>query len=219
MRSTTIMIFSTCLLLGVHSDSFSQSAPSTLHGTVRVAAGAGGATSVRLQLQQFSTTIQEMFVREGRFEFRNIEQGRYTIIADAPGYETVREDVNVPGDWTVIDLHPPREGVQRAEVLPIWELRIPESARRQFEAAKSKLQQNDCVDALDHLKKAVHAFAQMSQFDAAEQELKQALEQPHRPELHLLLAKVYAREGKRSFQERQLQLFADEKPNQQAERR
>jgi Flp pilus assembly protein TadD len=116
--------------------------------------------------------------------------------------------------------------------VPVWQLRVPESARRQFEAARTKLQENNCAGALNHLRKAIQSYAdygdahtalgecyaQMDQFDAAEQEIKHALEQPHRPELHLFLGKIYAREGNPSLQARQLHLYEEEKPPQQSNR-
>jgi Tfp pilus assembly protein PilF len=115
----------------------------------------------------------------------------------------------------------------------VWNLRVPKSARRQFQAAQNKLSEHNCVPALDHLKKAIdiyaeygdahkamgECYAQMNELETAEQEFKRALEQPHRAELHLLLRKIYIREGKEALAVRQLELYAEEKPIQQPNRR
>jgi len=203
----------------------------TVHGTVQEATkGVALLPNVRVQLQSLGLTIQEMVPRERNFEFRNVEEGRYTLLVEAPGYEAVREEIDVPGPQPVIDLHPLRKVIQRpAEGVPVWALRIPPSARRQFEAAKSNLVQNNCVGALKHLKKAIHTYAQygdahnfmgqcyavMSELEAAELEFKLALEQPHKPELHVQLGKVYYHEGKLSLIARQLDLYTEEKANEQ----
>src|SRR5262249_36202883 len=148
---------------------------------------------------------QITFLREHRFEFFNIEGGQYTLVVDAPGYQTVRQDVDVPGEWPVIDLHPERNATGPAEAVSVTDLRIPKSARRHFAAAQNKLLEHDCMHALERLKKAIdiyaeygdahkamgECYAEMNQFETAEQEFKLALEQPHTPELHLLLRKIY----------------------------
>jgi tetratricopeptide (TPR) repeat protein len=232
MRSAMTVIISVFFMLLADSASLAQMSGNTLRGFV-VTAHSGSPAAVRMRLQRFGMTIQEMSLHENRFEFFNVEEGRYTLVADAAGYKTVIEDINVPGESPVIELHPQRKAVQRAEAVPVWDLKVPESARRQFEAAKSKLREKNCVDALDHLKKAVHTYAeygdahkamgecyaQMNQLEAAEQEFKRALDQPHAPELHLLLGKIYVREDNRALLERQLELYVEEKPIQQRNRR
>ena len=224
MRYAMAMIV---FILLVASPTLAQWHFTTLRGTVRATADVASLTTVRIELQRFGVTIQEMFPRERSFEFRNVEEGRYTLVAEAPGFETVRQEIDVPGEQAAIELRPRRKAVQPAEGVSVWALRIPGSARRQFEAAKSKVRQNDCVDALDHLRKAIQTYAeygdahnvmgqcyaQMNQFEAAEQEFKRALEQPHKPELHLQLGKIYYREGNQALIERQLKLYAEEKAN------
>jgi len=89
------------------------------------------------------------------------------------------------------------------------------------------------MHALDRLKKAIDIYAQygdahkamgecyaeMNQLETAEQEFKRALEQPHTAELHLLLRKIYVREGKEAFGARQLELYTEERPIRQPNRR
>jgi tetratricopeptide (TPR) repeat protein len=226
MRATMIVIVLVVFISVSHSVAVAQAPYSVLRGNVRSSSTGALPANVRIQLQKSGMTIQEEYLRESGFEFSNLERGRYTLIVQAPGFQTAVEDVDVPSSWPVIDLRPQRKASQPAEGVPVWQLKIPEAARRQFEAAKGKLERNDCANALDHLKKAIHTYAdygdahnamgqcyaQMSQFEAAEQEIKLALEQPHKPGLHLLLAKIYAREGHQGLLEHQLALYAEESP-------
>ena len=226
MRSAMAVIASLSFMLLVDSASLGKPSGNTLRGIVRVTGGVGPSAIVRVQLQMSGMTIQEAFLYDNRFEFFNVEWGRYTLIADAPGYETARQDIDVPGERPEIELRAQRNAVPRAKTVTVWDLKIPGSARRQLKAARSKLLENNCVDAFDHLKKAIHiyaeygdahkamgeCYAQMNQLEAAEEEFKRALEQPHTPELHLLLGEIYAHEDNRAAQARQLELYAEEKP-------
>src|SRR5262245_61356350 len=161
MRSAIAIIVSLVVILVVDSSSWAQRYVDTVRGNVRVTGGAVSPNSVRVQLQKFGLTIQEMFLRESGFEFRNVEEGRYTLVVDAPGYIKVQEDIEVPGERPIVLLRPDGKTAQQpAEGVPVWALRIPESARRQFETAKNKLQEDNCGDALKHLKKAVRVYAE-----------------------------------------------------------
>src|SRR6185369_9154677 len=108
---------------------------------------------------------------------------------------------------------------------PFSDLKIPKSARAQFQAGQRKVTEDKCTDAIALLEKAVRNFpeygdahrslgecyARLTQWDAAEREFKLALEQPHRRDLHLLLGRVYERSEKNALRERQLELYAAEK--------
>ena len=233
MRSAISIIVSLVFMFLAPSTSLAQMFAHTLRGNVRVTANSGPLALVRIQLQRDGMTIQATFLHANGFEFLNVPGGQYTLIVDAPGYETVRQDVAVPGDWPMIDLRPQRNALQPAEAVSVWNLRVPKSARRQFQAAQSKLSEHNCAHALDHLKRAIEiyaeygdahramgeCYAQMNELETAEQEFKRALEQPHRAELHLLLRKIYIREAKEALAVRQLELYAEEKPIRQPNRR
>jgi tetratricopeptide (TPR) repeat protein len=233
MRSAISIIVSLFFMFLAPSTSLAQMFAHTLRGNVKVTANSGPFAAVRIQLQREGMTIQVTFLRANGFEFLNVPGGQYTLIVDAPGYETVRQDVDVPGDWPMIDLHPQRNAVQPAEAVSVTNLRVPKSARRQFAAAQSNLLEHDCMHALDRLKKAIdiyaeygdaheamgECYAQMNELETAEQEFKRALEQPHSAELHLLLRKIYIREGKEALAVRQLEFYAEEKPIRQPNRR
>ena len=227
MRFGIAIIVSVFFLVLFSAASSAQHLAYPLHGFVRLSANGGPPSTVRIQLQQFGMTIQEVFLRESRFEFVNVDEGRYTLVADGPGYETVQLDVTVPGELPEIQLQPRKNAMPRAEAVPIWDLSVPKSARRLFEAAKAKLRENNCMAAFDYLKKAIdtyneygdahralgECYTQMHQLEAAEREFKRALEQPHKPELHLLLRRIYAEEGNAALEARQIQLYTEEKPN------
>ena len=228
MRTAMAIVVSASLILLVDAASFARQFRHTLRGNVKTTA-TNPPPAVRIQLLKLGVIIQETFARENTFEFRNVEGGGYTLIVSAPGYETVQQDVTVPDEWPLIELHPPRNPVRHAEAVSVSALQVPESALRHFEAARKKLREHNCLDALTHLRKAIHAYAeygvahqamgecygQMNQLDTAEQEFKLALEQPHPPELHLLLAKIHERQGNRALHTRQLQLYMEEKPHSQ----
>jgi len=105
-----------------------------------------------------------------------------------------------------------------------WEPLTPEAGA----AGKRKLEENRCPDAFDHLREAIRiyggygdahramgeCYARMKQPEAAEQEFKQALEQIHRPDLHLKLATIYAERDDEPQMLRQIEFYvAEESPN------
>jgi tetratricopeptide (TPR) repeat protein len=214
------------ILLTVYSEAVAQRAMNTVHGMVKMPSNVGLHDVVRIRLLKLGMTVQEVILRDNTFTFSNVDEGRYTLVAEAPGFETVRQEIDVPTDWPVIEFRPRRNAEARAEAVPVWDLKVPKSARRQFEAARTDFIKNDCTSALDHLKKAIRiyaeygaahegmgeCYAQMNKLEAAEVEFKHALEQPHVPEVHLLLGKIYFRQGNRSLAAHQFDLYADEKP-------
>jgi tetratricopeptide (TPR) repeat protein len=225
MRSGKVMIVCVVLTLLVSLPMLAQRFRFTLRGSIRTAANANPSLNTHIQLQRWGMPIYEIYVYQSSFQFRDVEEGHYTLVADDPDYETVLEDIDVPSGGVVIDFRPRRNAVRRAEAVTVWDLKVPEPARRQFEAARNKVLENKCSDALALLKKAIHAYAEygdaheamgecyvrMDQLESAEQEFKRALEQPHKPELHLLLGNVHTRQGKQELAARQLELYAEEK--------
>ncbi len=228
MRSAMTVIVSVCLalLIGSLSVSLAQRADQELQGIITVNADtAAPAVVVRLRLEKFGVTIQETQSSDRRFAFWNVGPGRYTIVADAPGYETVNQNVDFPWEqFAVIELRPQPNAAGRTEITPVWDLRIPGSARRQFAAGEKKRLENRCAEAVDHLRKAIRAYAQygdahramgecyarMEQLEAAGEEFKRALEQPHLPDLHLLLGNIYAHQAKEGLLGRQIELYVEE---------
>src|SRR5262245_40119618 len=225
MRSGKVMIVCVFLTLLVSLPTLAQRFRFTLRGIIRTPANANPSLNTRIELQRFGVPVLEMYVHESSFLVRDLEEGHYTLIAVDPDYETVQEDIDVPSAGVVINFRPRRNAVQRAEAVPVWDLKVHEPARRQLEAARNKVLENKCSDALALLKKAIRTYAEygdaheamgecyarMDQLESAEQEFKRALEQPHKPELHLLLGNVHARQGKQALVARQLEWYAGEK--------
>jgi tetratricopeptide (TPR) repeat protein len=226
MRSAMTVIVTASLVLFAQSAVSARQAGDSLRGMIKISDGNLPA-AVRIRVQKAGITIQEGFPRENRFEFHNLAAGRYTIVAEAPGYVTAEQEINFPGEYPVLELLPQRQPVGPALAVPAWSLQIPDRARREFIAGKNKLLANNCAGALDHLKKAIRSYdgfgdahramgecyVQMNRMEAAENEFKRALEQPHSAELHLLLGKIYAGQGKRDLLVRQLEFFvSEEKP-------
>jgi len=223
MRSAMTVIVTASLVLFAQPAVSARQAGDSLRGMIKISDGNLPA-AVRIRVQKAGITIQESFPRENRFEFNNLAPGRYTIVAEAPGFVTAQQEINLPGDYPVLELTPNREPVGPALAVPTWSLQIPDGARREFLAGRNKLLTNNCAGALGHLKKAIRSYAafgdahramgecyaQMNQMEAAEDEFKRALEQPHSPELHLLLGQIYGRQRKRNLLVRQLEFFVSE---------
>jgi tetratricopeptide (TPR) repeat protein len=222
MRSAMTLLV--MFLLSMNSTSNAQPFNATLRGTVRMAGEPGVTALVRIQLLRSGMTVADIFLRDTRFSFDNLPEGQYTLIVEAPGFETIRRDIIVPGEFASLELRHRPDAIG-GEVVPFTDLKIPDSARSQFLAAQRKVTEDKCTDAIVLLEKAVRKFPEygdahrtlgecytrMKQWDAAEREFKLALEQPHRRDLHLLLGQVYERAEKQPLKERQLELYAAEK--------
>jgi tetratricopeptide (TPR) repeat protein len=198
----------------------------TVHGMVTAPSHLSAAELVRVRLERFGgMPIQEIFLRDNRFDIWNVEKGRYTLVVSAPDYEGVQQEVEVPGDSPVIELRPKRNHpIPATAAVSVWDLKVPKSARRQFNSATKELGESGCSDALEHLKKAIRiyeeygdahqamgeCYTRMKQMDAAEQEFKRSLELPHLPERHLSVGLFYIKEGNQALFRRQMQLYAEE---------
>src|SRR5215813_13734181 len=125
-----------------------------LQGMLTVRGGGAPPRFVVLRLQELGATIQETVANDRRFAFGDLGPGRYTIVVEAAGFEKASVDVDFPYEgFVMIQLAPLRPETGRAETVPLSQLAIPESARRQFAAGKKKVEENRCTDAFDHLKK------------------------------------------------------------------
>jgi len=192
-----------------------------LQGIVGVGRTLAPPALVRVRLRTLEGASHEMLVREGRFTFRGVAPRRYTLIVDAPGYETLERIVDTTFEhFVVLELRPDRKAKVQTEneVVSVSALNIPKSALREFAAAKTKITENDCGEAIVHLKKAIGEYEQfadahismakcyalLERFDDAEREFKLALEQPHLAALHLELAKIYDRQKNTALLKRQL---------------
>ena len=100
----------------------------------------------------------------GRFRFRALAPGEYTVAVFIPGKGEVRQTVeigqgtaNAKGrlDLTISIGDASAEAVPDRAKVSTRELSIPESARSEYAAAQKKLSRRDVTDAVAHLERAV----------------------------------------------------------------
>src|SRR5262245_66260897 len=106
MRSAKVMILCVCFTLPVAKPTLAQKFDFTFRGVITAGANHNPSLNTRIRLQRFGRTVYETFVRNSSFEFRNVEAGRYTLVADDPDYETVQQEIDVPGGGSVINFRP-----------------------------------------------------------------------------------------------------------------
>ena len=111
---------------------------------------------------------------QGRFRFRKLDPGSYTVAILIPGHGEHRQTIDVgPGtadargrvevtiqaaDSSLIS----REVLQDRATVSTRQLSIPASARREYEQAQKKLARHDVTAAVAHLEKAVQLAPQFA---------------------------------------------------------
>lgn len=107
---------------------------------------------------------------DGRFRFRKIEQGTYTLIVFIPGQGEVRKTISV-GPSTAdkkgrvelaVRLDEAKMTPDRSSVVSVRELAIPQKARDEYRNAGKKLESRDVAAAIAHLRRAVDLAPQFS---------------------------------------------------------
>jgi len=107
---------------------------------------------------------------DGRFRFRNILQGTYTLIIFVPGQGETRKTISV-GPSTAdrrgrievaVRLEESRMTPDRTAVVSVRELAIPQKARDEYRNAGRKLEARDIAGAIAHLERAVEIAPQFA---------------------------------------------------------
>ncbi|MCX7604944.1 MAG: tetratricopeptide repeat protein [Bryobacteraceae bacterium] len=107
---------------------------------------------------------------DGRFRFRNIPQGTYTLIVFIPGQGETRKTISV-GPSTAdpkgrieiaVRLDESRMTPDRSRVVPLRELAIPRKARDEYRNASRRLQARDIPGAIACLERAVQLAPQFA---------------------------------------------------------
>lgn len=155
-----------------------------------------GAASVTLHAVASPFQASTLADAKGRFRFRKIPAGAYTLIGFAPGRVESRRTVEISPAFAT-------KGVVRLELalgpetpgagakVSMRELSIPDSARREYMDAQKLLARNDVLGAVRKLKRATSLAPQFSeawnnlgtiayqteQYEDAEVYFRQALEQ------------------------------------------
>ena len=188
----------------------SQILPSALSGRVQAAGGPQPDGVVRAQLQRFGHVVHERYSSNGMFQFWDVAPGRYTLMVQAPDYETATMTVSIPEDFEVVIELRRRKSArpQGSPTISVREYQAPKSARQQFDKGRRKAQENDCASALDHLNEAIEIFSQyanahnelgncyvrLNNPDLAEAAFKRALEFTASVYPALNLADLYVRQ-------------------------
>jgi Tfp pilus assembly protein PilF len=107
----------------------------------------------------------------GRFRFRNLLAGEYTVAVFVPGEGELRQTVEVgPGTVDakgriaiVISIESiSKEALHEHATVSTHELSVPESARREYAEAQKNLARREIASAVLHLEKAVEIAPQFS---------------------------------------------------------
>ena len=107
---------------------------------------------------------------DGRFRFRNILQGTYTLIVFVPGQGEVRKTISVGPSRAdrkgrvelVVKLDEAKMTPDRSSVVSMRELAIPQKAREEYRNASRKLESRDVAGAIAHLERAVDLAPQFA---------------------------------------------------------
>lgn len=111
---------------------------------------------------------------EGRFRFRGLPAGTYTLGAFVPGRGEMRRTIELGPSSAdaegrirlVVDLREAefesRDSLRRRALVSAKQLAIPERANREYAAAAKKLSRSDIAGAVAHLKRAVEIAPQFA---------------------------------------------------------
>jgi tetratricopeptide (TPR) repeat protein len=188
---------------------YSQRVPfGTVDGLVRI--HGGDAETVRVELQHLGVTLQEQFSEDGRFTFWNVPYGHHTLSIRVPGHQAVSQDISVPGESYVLIEVGTRTKLSYKNTASVFELKIPHSARRQYQRGQDRLREGDCSGALKYFSEAIRLFAQyadahnaigncqvqMQHPTLAEEAFRKAIELSASVYPALNLADVYVKQGR-----------------------
>jgi tetratricopeptide (TPR) repeat protein len=179
-----------------------------LDGLIRIHGGDVG--TARVQLLRLGVIVQEQFSTDGRFTFRSVPHGHYTLAVHVPGREPVSREIEVPSEsYVLIEAGDSASLLNRA-VASVFELEIPRSARRQYERAQDRLREGNCSTALKYLSEAIRLYqnyadahnavgncqVQLQHPALAEEAFRQAIELTESVYPALNLADVYIKQGR-----------------------
>jgi tetratricopeptide (TPR) repeat protein len=165
---------------------------------------------VLVQLQHLGMTIQELVSADGRFAFRNVSYGPYTLSIRVPGHEPVSQEISVPGEPHLMIEIGKRTRLPATATTSLVELQIPRSAQLQYEHGRDRSRKGDCSGALKYLADAVRLFAnyadahnaignchvQLQHPTLAEEAFRKAIELTASVYPALNLADVYIKQGR-----------------------
>ncbi|HWB98567.1 MAG TPA: tetratricopeptide repeat protein [Bryobacteraceae bacterium] len=122
--------------------------------------------SVSLQGATTPFTDQTLTDHRGRFRFRKLEPGTYTVSVFVPGRGEVRQTIEIGPSladskrrvqvtFEIPDSKFEQDTAHRGHVVSARQLSIPPKAIREYEEAQKQLGRRDVDGAVEHLRKAV----------------------------------------------------------------
>lgn len=194
-------------------DTFTTIQPIEVSGYVRLGESGEPVRNVPVRLERFSGGIVDQMHTDdrGRFRFSGLSRGYYSVIVEAPGFETARQQADLQllfRALLVFELIRTPSG-SRSDSASVVDSRVPESARREFDRGRVALQDKKPIDAIRHLEKAVSiyspffeaqfllgtTFLDLREWQAAQTALLKALGiRPENAGAMLALGEVYLRQ-------------------------
>ncbi len=165
-----ILILAAALLLSPMVAAARSKEPVKYELTGRVRPQGQASLSLHSTTSPFMCTAQSDAA--GRFRFRGLAAGAYTLAVLLPGRGEARQTIEVGPKSAgpkrrvevTVDMTDPKvvsiEALQRRAVVSAKELSIPERARREYAEAQKKLAEPDVAAAVAHLEKAVQIAPQ-----------------------------------------------------------
>jgi tetratricopeptide (TPR) repeat protein len=200
-------------------------------GEVRAGVRRGLTEPASVQLLKNGAIIAEQFTDlAGRFEFRGIPAGNYTIRIKYAGFKVEEVPLNLGGrdvrsrvPVTLTPVENPSD--VSPSTVSVTELNIPRSARKELEEGLRIRSRRDCVGAVPHFRKAVEIYAkygealnelgicykEMGNLAEAEDAFVKAIEYTSTVYAALNLADLYA--SQRRFPEAEDVIRAESKRN------
>ncbi len=119
--------------------------------------------SVTLNGSDFPFHAATMSGFDGRFRFRKLDPGAYTLTVFVPGRGEVRRTVEVGASLAdsrgrvevTVPFEPSSESLEESGTVSVRELSVPDDALSEYSKAQSRLNQRDVEGARRHLRRAI----------------------------------------------------------------
>ena len=140
---------------------------SDLEGQIRSSNRSAVLKSAIVQIREQGLIRAELLADStGRFEFRNLSVGGYVVHVHAEGFVDRDETVVIRKDnskeFIQVELQPdiPKPKTQDTSrgIVSIYDLKIPDSARNQYERGLKERDKGGCAKAVPYFEKAIAAF-------------------------------------------------------------
>ena len=170
----------------------------SIRGNVRFAANERVAEMIKVDLKRFTgEVVMTNFTRSnGEFEFSGLSNGVYILVVEEPGYEPVRENVEISNTsraGILLYLKKPSQPSpsEPGHFVSVRELTLPQKARTAFQRGMDQLyEKKDIQGSLAHFQRAISelptyyeayhymgvAYLDLGRTDEAEQAFRKSIE-------------------------------------------